>query len=400
MTTALPPAPLTADALDCVLQEQLSDARTLPAEAYLSPEVLDWERKHLLEAAWVCVGRSNDVGKPGDQRAVRVGTQGILLTRDGSGTLHAFYNACRHRGHELLAVDSCTNKRLVQCPYHSWVYELDGELRSATRFTGTDNFATDEWPLIGLRAVEWFGWIFVNASDDAPDFGEWVGNLTDVVAPWDPTDMVVGESHSYTLQTNWKLVIENYLECYHCPSIHPELCRVSPPETAMGLRHTGMWLGGPLELRDDAETMSLDGRSGGERIAGISDEQARRTIYFMLAPNLLLTLQPDYVMTHRLVPLSPGETFVECSWLFPREVAERPGFDPSYAAGFWDITNRQDFAACESVYQGLLGNGYRPGPFDAREDGVRAFQAQLASAYLTGRWDIAQTITFGGRDDQ
>lgn len=168
----------------------------------------------------------------------------------------------------------------------------------------------------------------------------------------------------------------------------------------MGLRHTGMWLGGPLELRDDAETMSLDGRSGGERIAGISDEQARRTIYFMLAPNLLLTLQPDYVMTHRLVPLSPGETFVECSWLFPREVAERPGFDPSYAAGFWDITNRQDFAACESVYQGLLGNGYRPGPFDAREDGVRAFQAQLASAYLTGRWDIAQTITFGGRDDQ
>ena len=168
----------------------------------------------------------------------------------------------------------------------------------------------------------------------------------------------------------------------------------------MGLRHTGMWLGGPLELRENAETMSLDGRSGGERIAGISDEQARRTIYFMLAPNLLLTLQPDYVMTHRLVPLSPGETFVECSWLFPRHVAERPGFDPSYAAGFWDITNRQDFAACESVYQGLLSNGYRPGPFDAREDGVRAFQAQLASAYLTGRWDIAQAITFGGLDDQ
>ncbi|MER5757282.1 aromatic ring-hydroxylating dioxygenase subunit alpha [Streptomyces sp. NPDC002088] len=398
MTTVLPPAPLTTSALDVVLEERLSDARTLPADAYLSPEILDWERKHLLEAAWVCVGRSSDVGAPGDQRAVRVGTQAILLTRDDAGVIHAFYNACRHRGHELLPADTCTNKKLIQCTYHSWVYGLDGGLRSATQFMDTENFSKEEWPLIGLRAAEWFGWIFVNASNDAPDFSEWVGNLTDVVAPWDPTDMVVAKSHTYTLQTNWKTVIENYLECYHCPSIHPELCRVSPPESAMSLHQTGMWLGGGLELRKDADTNSLDGRSGGERISGISDEQARWAYYFMLAPNLLLTLQPDYVMTHRLVPLAPGQTWVECSWLFPRDVAERPDFDPSFAASFWDVTNLQDFGACESVYQGMLTNGYRPGPFDEREDGVRAFQAQLATAYLTGRWEKPLAITLGARD--
>lgn len=395
MTTSLPPAPLTKSDLDIVLEERLSDARTLPADAYLSQDILDWERKHLLEAAWVCVGRSSDVAKAGDQRAVRVGTQGILLTRDDSGALHAFYNACRHRGHELLPVGACTNKKLVQCPYHAWVFGLNGELRSATQFMDTENFNKEEWPLLEVRSVEWFGWIFINASGDAPEFSEWVGNLTGVVAPWDPTDMVVGESHKYTLKTNWKTVIENYLECYHCPSIHPELCRVAPPESAMGLHQTGMWLGGGLEFRDDADTNSLDGRSGGARIVGIDDEQARWTLYFMLAPNLLLTLQPDYVMTHRLVPLSPGETWVECTWYFPREVAERPGFDPSFAADFWDITNKQDFGACESVYQGMLTDGYRPGPFDEREDGVRAFQAQLATAYLTGRWEKPLQISLG-----
>lgn len=388
-------APLDEADLRIVLKDDLAEARTLPAAAYFSDDVLAWERKHLLEASWVCIGRSEDIADPGDQRAVRVGTQGVLLTRDQEGQVHAFYNTCRHRGHELLPVGECVNKRAIRCPYHAWVYGLNGELRSATQFLDTENFNTTEWPLVPLRAVEWFGWVFVDASGAAPDFADWVGSLTDIVAPWNPETMVVAERHEYTLATNWKTVIENYLECYHCPSIHPELCRVSPPDSARAYDHDGYWIGGPMDLREHAETMSLDGRSHGERIPGLSDEQARDTHYFVLAPNLLLTLHPDYVMTHRLVPASPGQTYVECAWLFPRDVAAKPGFDPSYAAEFWDITNRQDFAACESVYRGMQTNGYRPGVFDQREEAVRAFQAQIAGAYLTGRWGKATVNTVG-----
>ncbi|MFF5363782.1 aromatic ring-hydroxylating dioxygenase subunit alpha [Streptomyces scabiei] len=391
-------APLDPVGLNPVLEENLSEARTLPVDAYLSPGVLAWEREHLFEAAWVCVGRSDQIAQPGDQKAIRVGTQGILLTRDQDGRAHAFHNTCRHRGHELLAEGACANRRAVSCPYHAWVYGLDGELRSATRFMDTQNFDTKAWPLLPLGVTEWFGWLFVNASGDAPGFQQWVGNLTEVAGPWLNGTLVTGATHTYTRETNWKLVLENYLECYHCPSIHPELCRVSPPETARGYAHTGMWIGGPMELRDEAQTMSLDGRSGGERIPGLTDEQARRVTYFSLAPNLLITLQPDYVMTHRLTPLSPGRTVVECSWLFPEHVATRPDFDPSFASDFWDITNEQDLAACESVYRGMQSEGFRPGPFDEREDAVRAFQAQVAEAYLTGRWGKAKVNTMGTGD--
>ncbi len=363
----------------------LEDARTLPAEAYLSDEVFAWERRHLFEASWVCVGRSDVVARAGDQHAVSIGDEGVLLVRRDDGALRAFSNVCRHRGHELLEPGASTNLRAIKCPYHAWVYSLDGALAGAPRFGDVPGFEKADFPLIPAPVAEWHGWVFVNASGDAPPLEEHLGNLEELVGPWAPERMFVAETHEYVVEANWKGITENYHECYHCPSIHPALCEVTPTDSGENFPHDGCWVGGSMELKEHAETMSLSGASLGVRIPGLTDKQAREVYYLGLFPNLLVSLHPDYVMTHRMEPLSPGRTRVECAWLFPPEATERADFDPAYASEFWDITNREDWRACESVQRGLSSRGQRQGPFAWSEDEVHAFMAMIARAYLDGR---------------
>jgi Rieske 2Fe-2S family protein len=181
--------------------------------------------------------------------------------------------------------------------------------------------------------------------------------------------------------------VENYLECYHCAPIHPELCEVTPPDSGRGypVPAVGCWVGGPLALREHAETMSLTGRSLGVPIPGLPAARRREVGYAALLPSLLVSPHPDYVMTHRLEPLAVNRTRVECSWYFPPEAYERPGFDPAYAADFWDVVNRQDWAACESVQRNTASPGWRPGPFSPWETDVHAVMATVARGYRTGR---------------
>jgi Rieske 2Fe-2S family protein len=378
-------APIHPELLQRVLAPTLGGSRTLPAEAYLSADVLRWEVEHFFGAGWVCAGRADDVATPGDQKAVRISDQGILLVRDEGGRLNAFANTCRHRGHELLEPGATINLRAIKCPYHAWVYGLDGTLNGAPRFGDVPGFDKTEYPLIAARVAEWHGWVFVNASGDAPGLDDYAGNLDELIAPWEPDRMFVGASHDYVIHANWKTITENYHECYHCPSIHPALCAVTPVDSGENFPHDGMWVGGSMELKDFAETMSITGESGGVRIRGLSDRQAREVYYFGLFPNLLISLHPDYVMAHRFEPLGPTETKVECQWLFPPEARERAGFSPDYASEFWDITNREDWLACESVTRGLASSGFRQGPFAWSEDEVHIFMAMVAQGYLDGR---------------
>ena len=380
-----PAAPIEASKLQPVLARAPGASRTLPSEAYLSPGVLAWEQEWFFEGSWTCIGRADDLDAPGDQKAVRIGQEGILLVRDRAGDLRGFYNVCRHRGHELVEPGTSRNLRAIKCPYHAWVYSLEGALAGAPRFGEAPGFDKADYPLVQVRVAEWHGWIFVDASGDAPDFIDHVGNLDGLLAPWEPERLSAGKRHEYVVRANWKGIIENYHECYHCPSIHPALCKVTPTDSGESFAPTGCWVGGSMELEDHAETMSLSGASGGVPIRGLEAKQLREVYYVGLFPNLLISLHPDYVMAHRLEPLGPGETLVECTWLFPPEAGEREGFDPAYAAEFWDITNREDWAACESVQRGLASRGQRQGPFAEGEDEVLAFMAMVTRGYLEGR---------------
>jgi glycine betaine catabolism A len=376
-------SPIERGALEAVLAP-LGRARTLPAEAYTSSDVFDWERRCFFEGSWVCVGRTASVAQAGKQTAVRVGEEGILLVRGDDGILRGFFNVCRHRGHELLACGATADARVIKCPYHAWVYGLDGRLRAAPRFSSLPASDPAREGLVPARVEEWLGWVFVNPSGEAPPFAEHVGTLQDLISPYAPERLVPGGTHQYEVSANWKLIVENYHECYHCPSIHPELCRVTPSDSGDNFEPTGLWAGGSMDLREHAETMSISGRSGSESFPGLDEWHLRHVFYFGVFPNVLISPHPDYVMTHRIEPIAPDRVRIECQWLFSPEALDQPGFDPSYAIQFWDITNQQDWHACESVQRGAASRGYRQGPLAPDESAVHQFLRMVAGGYLDG----------------
>jgi len=362
----------------------------MPAEAYTSPEVLAWERRHLFAGTWSCLGRVDDLF-PGDterpvtQRALAVGDVACLLVREQE-TLRMYANTCRHRGHELLPEGDTSGRRSVICPYHAWTYDLQGNLIGARGFRDDETFEFTEHGLVELPVQVWEGWVFGHAlhragSAEVPSFEEHVGTLAHIVAPYSLSQLVVADRHTYEVAANWKAISENYHECYHCPLIHPELCEVSPPTSGDNYDLPGGWVGGSMELRDGMRTMSLTGELAA---TPLPDAPPTRVEYLHLLPNLLISAHPDYVMTHRMVPLSPDRTWVECSWLvIPGADGSVP--DAAGAVEFWDLTNKQDWAACESVQRGLASPHFAPGPFAPNEDAVAQLVSMIGRAYRTGR---------------
>jgi len=364
--------------------------RMLPAAAYTSPEVLAWERRHLFAGSWTCLGRMVELF-PDDpaqrsvtQRALVVGDIATLLVHDGD-TLRMFANTCRHRGHELLPEGETSQRRSVLCPYHAWTYDLSGSLLAARGFHDQDGFEHDQHSLVELPVQVWQGWVFAHAvhpvgSDDVPSFDLHLGDVVGLVAPYDVGSLVLADRHTYEVAANWKVVSENYHECYHCPLIHPELCQVTLPDSGDNYDLPGAWVGGSMDLREGMATMSMTGELAATPLPGVDPTTVE---YLHVLPNLLVSAHPDYVMTHRMVPLAPDRTWIECSWLVA------PGADGAVpdAAGaveFWDLTNKQDWAACESVQRGLASPHFAPGPFAPNEDAVAMFAATVGRAYHHG----------------
>ena len=364
--------------------------RMLPALAYTSPEVFAWEQRHLMAGSWTCLGRLTELlpeggERPITQRAVRVGDVPALLVRDGN-VLRMFANTCRHRGHELLPEGGTSQRKSVLCPYHAWSYTASGDLIAAPGFRDDDRFDTEEHGLARLPVEVWEGWVFGHGlhpygSPEVPSFAEHLGAMRELVAPYAPGDLVLADRHSYEVAANWKVIAENYHECYHCPLIHPELCQVTPPDSGVNHRLPGAWVGGSMVLRDGMRSMTVDGSMAATPLPGVDPTTVE---YLHLLPNLLLSPHPDLVMAHRLVPLAPGRTWVECSWF----VAARADGSVPPAGGaveFWDITNRQDWNACESVQRGLDSPHFVPGPFAPNEDAVAQFVELVGRAYVDGR---------------
>ena len=361
----------------------------LPAAAYTSGEVLAWERRHLFAGTWTCLGRLDELlpddleGRAATQRAVMVGDVSALLTRESDGPVRMFANTCRHRAHELLPEDGVSSRRAVTCPYHAWSYDLAGSLLAAPGYRDEPGFDPTAYSLVELPVETWCGWVFGHGlhplgHPDVVPFAEHLGDLGGVVEPYRPADLRLAARHTYVIAANWKIVAENYHECYHCPLIHPELCRVTPPTSGDTSALPGAWVGGSMVLREGMATMSLTGESSGNPIPGVSPTTVE---YVHLLPNLLVSAHPDYVMTHRMVPLAPDRTWIECSWcLLPSADGALP--DPTYAVEFWDITNRQDWAACESVQRGVASPHYAPGPLSPSEDAVERFVALVSRGYV------------------
>jgi glycine betaine catabolism A len=350
----------------------------LPVEAYTDPELFRWEQRHAFAGSWFCIGRDEELLPDGATGiGLTVGDVPVLLTRK-DGVLRALANTCSHRGHELIEDGSTSRTQSLVCPYHAWRFNLDGGLAGAPRMQEVAGFHPLQLGLRQLPLTIWHGWVLVNATGNAAPFDEHAGELESLVTNYHGSELRLGARREYILRANWKVIIENYHECYHCTLIHPELCVVTAPDSGDNQYRPGAWVGGTMDLRDGAETMSLDGRSLGVPIDGAPPRQVG---YFGIFPNLLLSLHPDYVMAHRLIPVAEDQTRIECSWLFPPEAFERDGFDPSYASDFWDVTNMEDWPACESVQRGMVSPHYRPGPLAPGESGVHHWITMIGRLY-------------------
>ena len=376
------PLPMTSAELRPSIE---SSGQMLPAAAYTDQVVLDWELERVFAGGWMCLGRADSFSKAGDRRAYQVGSEGILVVRGDDGTLRGFFNSCRHRAHELLPAGGQASGKFIRCPYHAWVFDSAGRLFGVPPTHADDIDDPSHYSLVPVAVQEWHGYVMANLDGQAPPLEEALAGIGRWLDGFDIANLVVGDTHSYTLDANWKLIVENYHECFHCPTIHPELTTVADTESGTTVLGDGWYVGGSQDFRDGVRTMSLDGTTAGPQIPGIPAVCQTGVMYLQVGPNLLISLHPDYVMVHRLVPLTPDRTFVECQWLFPEQAASAPGFDPAYAVDFWDITNRQDWTACESVQRGLRSRGYRPGPFSSHHEvSVHAFIAWIATAYASG----------------
>jgi Rieske 2Fe-2S family protein len=350
----------------------LAEARNLPGFVYHDPGVFAAEQELLFGRRWFCVGRQQELGEPGSFVTVELADESIVLTCDSAGRRHAFYNTCRHRGTRLVEAERGEACQTLVCPYHAWCYGLDGALKAAPGMDVGGAFRAEEHGLARVRLEVWQGWLFVCFDDGAPPLAETLADAPDLGA-WGMLDLQRGDRRVYEVAANWKILCENYSECYHCATVHPELHRITHLGSSRDPVEGTSYNGGPMDLREGCDTMSSSGRSPRPPLPGLGESERRVVHYYVLYPNLLLSPHPDYVMSHLVVPLSAERSRVICEWHFDPVTVAAEGFDASDAVEFWDRVNRQDWQLCEGVQRGAHSRGNAPGPYQSTEDCVQFF---------------------------
>ena len=339
--------------------------RTLPGRYYTDPEIFAAEQARIFESLWCCAVRSAELAAPGDFRTVQIGAESVLISRARDGGLRAFLNICRHRGARLCTTETGSVKRAFQCPYHAWTYGLDGKLIAAPNLTSMPDIDRVEYGLRPVHLHEWLGYAWVNLADEPPSFADTVIaaaterlGSADAIANYRIDDLTVGRRIRYDVRANWKLIIENFMECYHCATIHPELTEVLP-EFADGYA-AQYYVGHGAEFGEGIDGFTVDGRPGFGKLASLAAEQDRRYYAITVKPQVFVNLVPDHVILHRMYPLAVDHTVVECDWLYAEDVVTE-GRDVSHSVELFHRVNEQDFAACERCQPAMSSRAYRDG---------------------------------------
>jgi Rieske 2Fe-2S family protein len=346
----------------------------LPREMYVDATTWLAERERVLFAQWFCLGRVDDLGLSTSSRVAVVDVVGesILVTSDEQGELHAAYNVCRHRGSQVVPVEeqgsaqpfSCAASAL-RCPYHSWTYRLDGQLLRAPH-TNLEGLDLDDFALHPVAVDTWGGFVFVHLTpEQVTPLQHSVERAAGTLANYGLDTLVTGVTMTYEVAANYKVLLENYNECYHCGPVHPELCRLVPSFAGGGTDLP--WEDG-VPHRDGAWTFTTTGTTTRAPLPALTEAERTRHKGDVVYPNLLLSASADHVAAFVLLPRATDRTDVVCTLLFDGREAAAEGFDPSDAAELWDLVNRQDWAVCESVQRGMSSRSYRHGWFAPMED--------------------------------
>jgi phenylpropionate dioxygenase-like ring-hydroxylating dioxygenase large terminal subunit len=346
---------------------------------YGDPGFFDLDLQGIFYRRWLFAGAVCEIAEPGQYFTVDIGPTSVIVVRDRTGAIRAFYNTCRHRGSRICTTAKGRAKAFV-CPYHQWSYDLTGALRHARRMH--EGFSPDG---IGLRPVHVetvAGTIYICLADDPPDFAPYEAALEPMLAPHDLLNAKLAHESHLVERGNWKLVMENSRECYHCRSSHPELMR-----TLLEFVARGNAAGLPSDGRDgddfritrmplirDAESITLDGKAAVSKpLGGITEPNigSLRWVHYPTAFNHALR---DYAILIRMLPIGPQETLVTAKWLVHRDAEEGRDYDLRHLVETWDKTNDQDRVLVERNQQGVNSLGYEPGPYsETNEAGVIKF---------------------------
>jgi Rieske 2Fe-2S family protein len=343
-------------------------AKTLPQKYLISSDIFAEEVNRIFANNWVLVGHQSQIANSGDYFVAVVAGESLVVVRDKEGVIRSFYNVCRHRGTRLKE-DACGHVSAIQCPYHAWTYGFDGRLIGAPHMDEVPGFDKAEYSLHAVNLGLWEGFIFVNLAKVPMPLKEWFAPLAGKFSHWNLPNLRSAKRIEYDVHANWKLIFENYSECYHCPGVHPTLSKLTPYDAAENDLFEGPFLGGFMPItKGTSLTMS-----GNACALGVKDkeeegeEETQRVFYYSIFPNMLLSMHPDYVMVHQVWPQSPERTLIYCDWFFHPDAAQRSDFKPNDAVEFWDMTNKQDWHVCELSQQGITSHAYQPGPYSSRE---------------------------------
>ena len=352
----------------------LEQGYTLPAIWYTDPAIFALEQQRIFRRCWQYVGLTEQVAQPGDFFTARMGEAPIVVVRDSEGQLRAFANVCRHRGSELV-LDACGNRKTLQCHYHAWTYNLDGSLRAAPGSKDEPGFCKEHFSLVSLPLETWGPFIFVNPDRSAAPLAQMLGGLPGMVeATGLPLNAIKRRvQRAYDIAANWKVVVDNYLECYHCPVAHPGFSNlIDVNQYAVAEYEYFSTQGGPVKN-------AASGKEGLYKIgAGVEEG-----FYAFLWPNFTLNIYPGpgNVSLNLFVPMDVNRTIAIYEYCFVDEVSAA---DERDFVQFIDQVQDEDVVLCESVQRGL-----RSGYFDqgrlmlSREKALRHFQ-QLVHRFLAG----------------
>jgi glycine betaine catabolism A len=355
---------------------------SLPREAYWDAAHYAREQEAIFWNQWFYAGRADRLDRVGAYRVIDLAGESIVLVRTADG-LRGHLNFCRHRGSRLLSGEGIV-RGSIRCPYHSWAYALDGRLLAAP-FVPDNAVPVESRRLHAVGVEEWQGFIFVHCSPEraaanGATLAAQLGPIAARVARYPLADLCVARSIRYEIGANWKVMLENYNECYHCAGVHPELCRVVPAFKRRGGAALDWERGIPH--RDGAWTFTADGTSKRMPFATLNDDEKSRHKGELIYPNLMLSLAADHVAAFSLWPHGCASTTIVCDFLFHPDETAKPSFDPSDVVEFWDLVNRQDWQICESVQAGMRSRAFRHGYYAPMEDASLDIRRYLASCGL------------------
>ncbi len=359
---------------------------TLAGVDYTSGEVYAVEREQVWFGGWVCIGRADEIPDPGDYLVCDLAGESIFVTRNRAGEIRGFYNVCAHRGTKLLDDEPACGHvgKVFKCPYHAWSYDLDGRLVGTPNVDEDEQFLRDDYPLHAIGAETYAGFLFVNLAQPAArrPLAEHLRDGTESITNFERyrlDELRLGRRLVYEVAANWKIIVENYNECLHCPTVHPELVQIVPL-----YRFGEVWDGETPDdgnwMVDGATSFTRTGRSELSPFPDLRPDDYRMYSGTFQFPNLMLNLHPDAAMTYLLLPRGPGHTTVVSEYLFRPETIASPDFQPDPVVELWDLISKQDWTICERAQTGVSSRSYRSGVYPRKDRFLFEFNEQYRRA--------------------